>query len=106
MGAANKRMQICNKCGLPTDLCTCKEIAKEQQIVKVYTLKKKFGKIVTFIEGINEKEVDLKALSKELKSQFACGGTVKDGCIRLQGNNMELAKKALRVMGYTLEGEE
>jgi translation initiation factor 1 len=99
-------MEICDKCGLPIDLCICKEIAKEQQLVKVYTLRKKFGKIVTFVEGIDGKEVDLKALSKELKSKFACGGTVKDGCIRLQGNNKESVKKTLREMGYTLEGEE
>lgn len=99
-------MQICDKCGLPVDLCICKEIAKEQQLVKVYTLKKKFGKIVTFVEGINEKEVDLKALSKELKSKFACGGTVKDGCIRLQGDKKKLVQKTLLEMGYTLEGEE
>ncbi|MBK5190907.1 MAG: stress response translation initiation inhibitor YciH [Methanosarcinales archaeon] len=99
-------MQICDKCGLPVDLCICKEIAKEQQLVKVYTLKKKFGKIVTFVEGINEKEVDLKALSKELKSKFACGGTVKDGCIRLQGDKKKLVQKTLREMGYTLEGGE
>lgn len=99
-------MQICDKCGLPVDLCICKEIAKEQQLVKVYTLRKKFGKIVTSVEGINEKEVDLKALSKELKSKFACGGTVKDGCIRLQGDKKKLVQKTLWEMGYTLEGEE
>jgi len=53
-----------------------------------------------------EKEVDLKALSKELKSKFACGGTVKDGCIRLQGDKKKLVQKTLREMGYTLEGGE
>ena len=99
-------MQICKKCGLPIDLCICKEIAKEQQIVKVFTLKKKFGKIITVIDGLNGKEVDLKALSKELKSKFACGGTVKDGCIELQGDQKGLVKKNLQEMGYTLEGEE
>jgi len=99
-------MQICDKCGLPVDLCICKEIAKEQQLVKISTSKKKFGKIITVIEGINEKEVDLKALSKALKSRFACGGTVKGGCIELQGNQKESVKKTLREMGYTLEGEE
>jgi translation initiation factor 1 len=99
-------MQICDKCGLPVDLCICKEIAKEQQLVKISTSKKKFGKIITVIEGINEKEVDLKALSKSLKSRFACGGTVKGGCIELQGNQKEVVKKTLREMGYTLEGEK
>jgi len=99
-------MQICDKCGLPIDLCICKEIAKEQQLVKVSTSKKKYKKVMTLIEGINEKEVDLKALSKSLKSRFACGGTVKGGCIELQGNQKEVVKKTLREMGYTLEGEE
>jgi translation initiation factor 1 len=99
-------MQICDKCGLPTDLCICKEIAKEQQVVKIFTLKKKFGKIITVIEGLNGKEVDLKALSKELKSKFACGGTIKEGCIELQGNQKEATKKTLRNMGYTVEGED
>ncbi len=98
-------MQICDKCGLPVDLCICKEIAKEQQIVRVFTLRRKFGKIATVIEGMDEKEVDLKALSKELKSRCACGGTVKKGCVELQGNQKEFVKKTLREMGYTLEGE-
>ncbi len=99
-------MEICEKCGLPLDLCICKEIAKEQQIVKVYTLRKKFGKFITVIDGINGKEVDLKALSKELKSKFACGGTVKEGVIELQGDQRGATKDALREMGFILEGEE
>lgn len=99
-------MQICDKCGLPSDVCICKEIAKEQQIVKVFTLKKKYGKIITVVEGLNAKEVDLKALSKELKTKFACGGTIKGGVIELQGNQKAVTQKTLREMGYSLEGEE
>ncbi len=99
-------MEVCPKCGLPKDLCICKEIAKEQQMVKVLTVKRRFGKITTVIEGINEKEVDLKELSKELKSRCACGGTVKAGCVELQGNQEELVKKTLREMGYRVEGEK
>lgn len=99
-------MEICEKCGLPLDLCICKEIAKEQQIVKVYTLRKKFGKVNTVIDGIDGKEVDLKALSKELKSKFACGGTVKKGFIELQGDQRKGTKAALREMGFILEGED
>ncbi len=99
-------MEICEKCGLPLDLCICKEIAKEQQIVKVYTLRKKFGKFNTVIDGIDGKEVDLKALAKELKSKFACGGTVKAGIIELQGDQRKGTKEALREMGFFLEGED
>ncbi len=98
-------MQICDKCGLPGDLCICKEIAKEQQVVRVTTARRRFGKIATVIKGIDKKEVDLKELSKELKSKCACGGTVKDGCVELQGNHKEEVKKALSDMGYTLENK-
>jgi len=98
-------MQICDKCGLPSDLCICKEIAKEQQVVWVTTARRRFGKIATVIKGIDKKEVDLKELSKELKSKCACGGTVKDGCVELQGNHKEEVKKALSDMGYTLENK-
>jgi len=98
--------EVCPKCGLPKDLCICKEIVKEQQMVKVSTARRRFGKIITVIKGINEKEVDLRGLSKELKSKCACGGTVKAGCVELQGNQKELVKKALREMGYRLEGED
>ncbi|HDS44814.1 MAG TPA: translation initiation factor [Methanomicrobia archaeon] len=99
-------MEICEKCGLPLDLCICKEIAKEQQIVRVYTIRKKFGKVNTVIDGIDGKEVDLKGLSKELKSKFACGGTVKEGVIELQGDQRKGTKDALREMGFFLEGED
>ncbi|KAF5417632.1 MAG: stress response translation initiation inhibitor YciH [Methanophagales archaeon] len=98
-------MQICDKCGLPSDLCICKEIAKEQQVVRVTTARRRFGKIATVIKGIDKKEVDLKELSKELKSKCACGGTVKDGCVELQGNHKDEVKKALSDMGYTLENK-
>ncbi len=49
--------------------------------------------------------MDLKELSKELKSKCACGGTVKDGCVELQGNHKDEVKKALSDMGYTLENK-
>ncbi len=104
-GKMSASTQICDKCGLPIDLCICREIAKEQQLVKVTTVKRRFGKITTVIKGIDEKEVDLRSLSKELKSRCACGGTVKGGCVELQGDHTVEVKKALREMGYRLEDD-
>ena len=95
--------EICPKCGLPKELCVCETIAKEQQKVRVYTEKKKFGKPYTIIEGINEKEINLKELAKKLKSRFACGGTVKKGKIELQGIHKQKAKQALVEMGFAPE---
>jgi translation initiation factor 1 len=94
---------ICPKCGLPQDLCVCESIAKESQKIEVTTEKKKFGKIYTVIKGIDEKEIDIKSLLKKLKSKFACGGTVKEGNIELQGNHRKKVKEILVESGFAPE---
>ena len=73
--------EICPVCGLPKDLCVCETIAKETQKVNIGSVRKKFGKIYTTIEGIDTKEIDIKELTKKLKTKFACGGTAKKGKI-------------------------
>jgi translation initiation factor 1 len=95
--------EICPKCGLPKELCVCETIAKESQLIKVYTVKRKFGKEYTVIEGIDNKEINLKDLTKKLKSKFACGGTSKEGKIELQGNHKQRVKENLVKMGFSPE---
>lgn len=95
--------EVCPKCGLPEELCVCETIAKETQKIRVYIVKKKFGKKYTVIEGIDDKNIDLKELVKKLKTRFACGGTVKDGKIELQGNHSQNAKKFLVEAGFPQE---
>ena len=69
--------EICDKCGLPKDICVCETIAKESQRIRVYIVKKKFDKYSTIVEGLEEKSIDIKDVAKKLKSYLACGGTVK-----------------------------
>ncbi len=95
--------EVCKVCGLPKELCVCQEIAREQQRISVYSMKRKFGKIVTIIEGVDEKQLNLKELTKELKSKLACGGTSKDGRIELQGNHKARIKDVLAKMGFSHE---
>jgi len=92
--------EICTTCGLSTDLCVCESIAKETQKIIVKGEKKKFGKMYTIIQGIDEKEINLKDLSKKLKAKFACGGTAKEGKIELQGDHKKNVKKFLVNMGF------
>jgi len=80
-------MNICAKCGLPKELCVCEAIARESQKILIKKEKKKFGKIYTIIEGLNEKEIDLKELLKKMKNKLGCGGTVKEGRLELQGDH-------------------
>ena len=93
--------EICPKCGLPGDLCVCETIAKEDQRIRVKKEKKRYGKIVTIIEGMDKSTIDVKDVSKKLKSKFACGGTVKDSTIELQGDhNVEKVKAELVKLGF------
>ena len=92
--------EICQICGLVKELCVCETIAKESQKILVYVERKKFNKNYTIVEGIDGKEIDLKDLAKKLKSELACGGTIKDGKIELQGEHKQKTKKILIEYGF------
>lgn len=86
--------------GLPKELGVWESLAKENQTIEIKRIKKKFGKISTLVEGINKKEIDIKELGKKLKSRLACGGTVKNDKIELQGNHAEKVKEELIRLGF------
>ena len=98
--------EICTTCGLPQDLCVCETIAKESQKIQVYSIKKKFGKVYTVVEGIDNKEIDIKDLTKKLKAKFACGGTAKGGKIELQGDHKQKVMENLVEIGFPPESIE
>lgn len=91
--------EICTKCGLPKDLCVCQEIVKGAQKIVIKAERKKFRKYMTILEGFDS-STDMKSLSKELKRLLACGGTVKDNTIELQGEHRKRVKGVLLSMGY------
>lgn len=93
--------EICPKCGLVKELCVCETIAKESQLIKIFLERKKFRKFSTIIEGIDQKEIDIRDLAKKLKEQFACGGTAKEGKIELQGDHKNKVKDILVKMGFS-----
>jgi translation initiation factor 1 len=94
---------ICPVCGLPEELCMCEEIAREQQQIKIYSMKRRYGKIVTIIEGIDSGDIDLDDLARKLKTRCAAGGTVKDGRIELQGEHKRKVEKVLNEMGFLVD---
>lgn len=94
-------MDICPKCGLPLAACVCEQIAKTQQEIEVKTEKRTFGKIVTLVSGLDG--VDIKEVAKKLKSKLACGGTVSDKVIELQGNHKGKVKPILVEAGFSPE---
>lgn len=94
--------EICVKCGLPKNICVCSEISKDSQKIKIRVVRRKFDKIITLITGLNEVKAT-KELAKIMKKKLACGGTVKDKEIELQGDHKIKAKKILLDEGYKEE---
>lgn len=94
---------ICSTCGLPEELCMCEEIAREQQRIKIYSDKRRYGKVMTIVEGIDESDINMDELARKLKTKCAAGGTVKDGRIELQGEHRKKVQAALEKMGFNVE---
>jgi translation initiation factor 1 len=96
-------MAVCPVCGLPEELCMCEEIAREQQNIKIYSDKRRYGKDVTIVEGIDGVEINIEELASTLKKKCASGGTIKDGKIELQGDHKKKVQKTLEEMGFKVE---
>jgi len=91
-------VDICPKCGLPIAACVCEEIAKSDQQIVVKTEKRRFGKVQTIVTGFEG--VAIKDIAKKLKTELACGGTVKNNAIELQGEHKDKAKALLIEEGF------
>ena len=95
--------EVCPTCGLPKELCVCEAIAKETQKIEIHVEEMRFRKKYTIVDGLDAKEIDIKELAKKLKEKFACGGTVKDNQIKLQGDHRAKMKQELVALGFPPE---
>lgn len=93
---------VCTQCGLPPDLCVCELIAREQQKIIIGLEKRKFGKKYTVISGMG-KGANVPDILKTLKNKFACGGTLKEGKIELQGDHKNRMRAVLVDLGFPQE---
>jgi translation initiation factor 1 len=93
---------VCPKCGLSKELCVCETLEKEKEKIRIVEVRKRYRKSVTIILGLS-KDVDHKKIVKELKTKLACGGTVKNGEIELQGKHKERVKELLVKLGFQPE---
>lgn len=93
-----------NFTGIPKELQPWESFTRETQAVKISVDKRRYGKNVTIIEGIDPKVEDIHEIAKVLKRKVASGGTVKDGkTIELQGDHRNTVKKYLEEIGFRTE---
>lgn len=92
-------MEIDPRFGLPNEAGVFDEIAKTNQKITVSTVSRRYGKIITLVSGF-DKNFDIKGTAKRLKEELACGGTVKDGVVELQGNHKKQVRAVLVKIGF------
>ncbi len=95
--------EICPICSLPKEICRCQELAKTEQRIKVSVERRKWGREVTLIEGINSRDISLSELVTKLKMKCACGGSAKEGIIVLQGDHRNNIKGILGDLGFPFD---
>lgn len=93
-----------NFTGIPKELQPWDGFTRDTQAVKITVDKRRYGKNVTIIDGIDPKLENVDDIAKLLKKKVASGGTVKDGrTIELQGDHRDTVRKYLEEMGFRTE---
>lgn len=104
-GTPFDRPPRCERCDeLETD-CRCEpesppRVPPEKQTARVAVEKRKRGKRVTVIRGLSEEDNDLPELLTRLKSKCGAGGTLKEGVLEIQGDQLDTIREALADIGY------
>jgi translation initiation factor 1 len=73
--------------------------SENKKPVKVLKEKRR-SSYVTIILYLPQEDAQLKKLCSTLKQRLGCGGSVKEGRIELQGDQVNLVKAYLKEMGH------
>ena len=77
-------------------------VLQEQEVIKIRLERRRGGRrLVTVIEGIDDRVVNHRELVSKLKNRLACGGTAKNGRIELQGDHRHRVKELLVEFGFS-----
>ena len=107
MGKDSWRDLLCPKCKQLKTTCSCKDEpspSNKSAVVRVgRETKGRRGKGVTIISDLPLDESGITELATKLKTRFGTGGTIKDGCIEIQGNHRDRIIAELEGMGYRVK---
>lgn len=105
-GTSLERPVTCEVCGAELADCSCPRDAGGKAVriadieANVRLEKRRKGKTVTVIRGLDPAAFDLKALAKDLRNACGAGGTVGDDGVEVQGDHREKAAAVLRERGF------
>ncbi|MGB0714902.1 MAG: translation initiation factor [Phycisphaerae bacterium] len=105
-GTPLERPVTCERCENSLDECKCPRDAggavrlPKDQAARVRREKRKKGKTVTVITGLDPQASDLKSLCARFKNACGAGGTVSDGQIEIQGDHRDRVLQELLELGY------
>lgn len=99
----------CERCEKLESECQCPplpdpppaRVPPSKQTAKIQKEKRKKGKVVTVIRGLDEH--DLPDLLVKLKNACGAGGTIKEVTIEIQGDHDERIAKLLTEIGYRVK---
>jgi translation initiation factor 1 len=105
-GTSLERPVTCEVCNRPMAQCACPRsesgviLLPNDQPARVGREKRRKGKTVTVITGLDPVASNLDTILAKLKSACAAGGTINEGKIEIQGDHHEQALSILRDLGY------
>lgn len=73
---------------------------QQQKLMIRLETKQRGGKKATLIRGFIGKADDMEALSKKIKNHCGTGGSITDGEILIQGDQVQKVKAYLQSLGY------
>lgn len=108
-GTPFDRPPRCETCGELEAECRCPppavvEVPPDKQTLRLAVENRKKGKQVTAIRGLQLSPAGLAALLTQLKSAIGAGGTIDEGVIEIQGDQLDRVRARLQALGYRVKG--
>jgi len=96
--------ELCPRCGRVPCVCQLVDLPARQQTAYIERdRKRRKGKTVTVISGLQHSPATFKELLTLLKTACGAGGTLKDGELEIQGDQREKVAEKLRERGYKVK---
>ena len=97
-------LEECPRCGRAPCVCNKIDLAPRQQTVYIQRdRKRRAGKTVTVISGLQHNPATCRNLLKTLQTTCGTGGTAREGELELQGDHRERVGEKLKELGYKVK---